>query len=147
MRQKILAAVASCALALLTLAPTAHAATPTVVIYGDINYLPTATSYALTSSVSDLHNILYGGGTSGDCPSRWWRIDRPNSWYACISSFRIVNADCHWGFAFYDDINYSILSFSHYGNYSASTIPNGDNDNYMSIKLIYRTNCPLTAGS
>lgn len=139
------AAIASAALMLaLTLgnASTASATTITLTVYGDASYVPTSTARVFGyQSVPDLHAYLYGNGNQGDCPSHWWRPNQPNTWYSCISSFKIAGSDCHHGFTFYYDYNYQQPLITIYGNASYATIPNGYNDDYNSFSAFYRSVC------
>jgi len=145
--RKRLIAILSATLLIMALSPGftsgAGATSITLTVYGDGNYLPVNTAHVFGwTSVADLHSVLYGNGSQGDCPSRWWRIDRPNTWYSCISSFKIAGSDCHHGFTFYYDYNYNQPLLTVWGNGNFASIPGGYNDDYNSFKAVYKSVCP-----
>jgi hypothetical protein len=144
--RKRLALMASAVLMTLALSaaftPAANGTSITLTVYGSTGFSPTGTARVFGyQSVPDLHAYLYGNGNQGDCPSKWWRIDRPNTWYSCISSFKISGSDCHHGYTFYYDYNYHQPLLTVYGNASYSTIPGGYNDDYNSFSAFYRSTC------
>jgi hypothetical protein len=151
MRRSI-AALAATAVLFLAIAPAispgARASAPTLTVYGDVNFSPAATAHAFVfQNAPDLSKVLYGNGNQGDCPSQWWRYHDTNTWYDCISSFRIANAGCHYGVVFYYSPNYVNPIVYAWGDGSWATIPNGWNDDFYSFQWMYRSICPANATS
>jgi hypothetical protein len=139
----VLLATASLFVALsLAVAPGVSATSYTLTVYGDAGFSPTSTARVFGLwNVPDLTAYLYGNGSQGDCPSRWWRPNNPNTWYDCISSFKVTNATCHEGITWYYSPNYGSPLITVWGNVSYSTIPGGYNDDYYSFHAQYRVNC------
>lgn len=103
-------------------------------VYEDTNQGGDWLPFCYPGSLSNLHTASDPDGCHGVGEFRF-------NWGDCVSSFRVINADCHFRVLLYANTGYSgLMQWTSWGNKTVSTM-GGSNDALSSFRFEWREDC------
>ncbi|CAN5476181.1 hypothetical protein BH20CHL6_BH20CHL6_01380 [soil metagenome] len=123
-------------------AATASCSGAYAILYEDASYGGNSLRVCFGQNISDLRDQPTLNGCDGG-------IFIHPDWADCISSFKIINANCHHRFVPYVDIDYSQSFGSPYAGYGSRAFSTlgSYNDKMSSLRWTYVNTCPTSTES